>query len=201
MSSQKRKNLPDNSLSRTIGIVLLCCGVFIALKTFYPVASAEVRYQTAKILPLKKEIIPVNTDFSIVIPKIGVNTNVIKNVDPNNASEYQKALTRGVAHAKGSSLPGFPGNVFIFAHSALNWYQANQYNAVFYLTDKLEVGDKIDIYYDKSQYTYSVTDKKIVKSTEINYLKNSSTASTLTLMTCWPPGTTLNRLVVVAKAK
>jgi sortase A len=183
---------------RFFGYFLVVSAVFIFVRTFYPVFSSEFKYQTSKLITKKSETIPVNTDFSIVIPKINVNSKVIKNIDPNNPAEYQKALTQGVAHALGSGLPGFPGNTFIFAHSANNWYQANQFNAVFYLTDKLIPDDQIIIYYEGSKYQYTVTEKKIVKGSEISYLSNNLLTNSLTLMTCWPPGTTLNRLIVIA---
>jgi sortase A len=200
MSSPKRERVPDNSLFRLIGILFLFFGVLIFVKIYYPVASAEINYQLIKSAPLKSEIVPVDPAFSIVIPKLNINSKVIKNVDPFNSRIYQKALSQGVAHAKGSGLPGFPGNVFIFAHSASSWYQANQFNAVFYLIDKLEPGDQIYIYYENSKYLYTVAEKKLVKSTDINYLSNNLNTKSLTLMTCWPPGTTLKRLVIIANS-
>lgn len=199
MSPLKRNELVTK-VTRFLGYFLIVLAVFILVRTFYPVFSAEVSYQTSKIIIPKTETIPVDTDFSIIIPKINVNSKVVKNIDPNNSSEYQIALTKGVAHARGSALPGFSGNVFIFAHSANNWYQANQYNAVFYLINKLLPGDEINIYYEGSKYTYSVTDKKIVNAAEINYLTGSTSNQNLTLMTCWPPGTTLKRLIITAKS-
>ena len=195
----KRKDLATK-VFRILGYFLIISAAFILIRTFHPVFSTEINYQTSKIITKKPEVIPVNTDFSIIIPKINVNSNVIKNIDPNNSSEYQKALTKGVAHARGSGLPGFPGNTFIFAHSANSWYQANQYNAIFYLINKLVTGDEITIYYEGSKYLYTVTEKKIVTSSHLNYLTGSTSTQTLTLMTCWPPGTTLNRLVIIATA-
>lgn len=203
MPLEKRESLTANPLLRLIGFLFLFFAVAIVFKIYFPLAKAEIIYQATKSSPLNKEIKPVNSDFSIVIPKIRVNANVVKNVDPFDSRIYQKALTQGVAHAKGSGLPGFPGNTFIFAHSAINWYQANQYNAIFYLTSKLEPGDEIFIYYKGSKYQYNVTEKKIVKGTDTSYLTNSlnSTSlntSSLTLMTCWPPGSNLNRLIILA---
>ncbi|MFA5024973.1 MAG: sortase [Candidatus Shapirobacteria bacterium] len=200
MSRRKRKVPVVNKILGPLGYILVIASAFILVKTFFPVAQAELGYQAQKILPSKDQIVPINTDFSIQIPKIGVNANVVKNVDPYNSSEYQKALTKGVAHAKGSGLPGFPGNIFIFAHSANSWYQANQFNAIFYLTDKLDLDDEITINYEKSEYKYKVAEKKIVKNTDINYLSNKQNTNTLTLMTCWPPGTTLSRLIIIAKS-
>ena len=114
---------------------------------------------------------------------------------------YQRALTQGVAHAKNTSTPDKNGNTFIFAHSAGNWYQANQFNAVFYLLNKLETGDEIIVYYQSQKYIYSVDEIKFVKPDEINYLSNQLNTNKLTLMTCWPPGTTLKRLVVIGTLK
>lgn len=198
-----RKSPTDKSLFFLIGFLFLFFASFILIKIYFPSARAEVVYQLSKSFPSEKEIKPVNTDFSIVIPKIRVNANVVKNVDPFDSRIYQKALTEGVAHAKGSGLPGFPGNTFIFAHSAINWYQASQYNSIFYLTNKLEPGDEIFVYYKGSKYRYSVTEKKIVAASEISYLSDSQnvtsqSASSLTLMTCWPPGTDTNRLIILA---
>jgi sortase A len=199
MPSQKREEKVTKPLLRLIGTLLLFFGTFIFIKIYFPVAKAELSYQFIKHESVK-EITPVDPSFSIIIPKININSKVIKNVDPKNSAEYQKALTKGVAHAKSSALPGFPGNVFIFAHSATNWVQANQYNAVFYLTNKLDVGDQVYLYYDNSKYTYSVTEKRIVDSTDTAYLNNDQSKRILTLMTCWPPGTTLKRLVIIAKS-
>jgi len=198
MSSEKRKSPTDKSLFFLIGFLFLLFAFFILIKIYFPGAKAEVVYQFSKSFPSEKEIKPVNTDFSIVIPKIKVNANVVKNVDPFDSRIYQKALTQGVAHAKGSGLPGFPGNVFIFAHSAINWYQASRYNSIFYLTNKLEPGDEIFIYYKGSKYRYSVTEKKIVNPGEIDYLSKNQKTSSLTLMTCWPPGTNTKRLIILA---
>ena len=111
---------------------------------------------------------------------------------------YQQALTKGVAQAKNTSYPDLNGNMFIFAHSSVDFYEAQKYNSVFYLLSKLEKEDKIDIYFKEKKYTYSVTEKKTVDPTEISYLENKSIEKTLTLMTCWPPGTTYQRLIVKA---
>lgn len=198
MPFEKRKSPTAKPLFFLIGFLLLFFASFILIKIYFPGAKAEIIYQITKSSTPKSEIKPVNTDFSIVIPKIKINANVVKNVDPFDSRIYQKALTQGVAHAKGSGLPGFPGNVFIFAHSAINWYQASQYNSIFYLINKLEPGDEIFIYYKGSKYRYSVTEKKIVDADEINYLSNNLNTSSLTLMTCWPPGTNSKRLIILA---
>jgi LPXTG-site transpeptidase (sortase) family protein len=184
-----------------IGGILIIIALLIPIKTYTPVFKAEIVYQLNKKADKPKEYIPINPDFSIIIPKINANAKIIRNVNPYEPKEYQKALTQGVAHASGTATPDQNGNVFIFAHSATSWYQANQYNAVFYLLNKLEVRDSIIVYFENIPYNYSVDEIKFVKPTEVDYLSNKLNTNQLTLMTCWPPGTTLKRLIVVATKK
>jgi sortase A len=179
------------------GCALIASGFLVLGLTFGPVVREEIRYDTT---PRPTHITPVNTQFGIVIPKIGANARVIINVNPYDAKEYQQALTRGVAHAKGSSLPGENGTIFLFSHSSVDFYLASQYNSVFYLINKLERGDEIDLYYQTQKYIYRITDKKIVGSGETSYINNQSNDKQLILMTCWPPGTSFERLIVIAVA-
>jgi sortase A len=170
-------------------------GLAILLLTYGPLATLELQY-TAHAIP--KDIVPIDTAFGIVIPKLGANAHVIANVDPFDSRAYQVALTKGVAHARGTSVPGAMGNIFIFAHSSENFYEALRYNSVFYLINKLTVVDTIDLYYHEVKFTYLVTGKKLVDPTEVAYLTGDQSRQTLTLMTCWPPGTNFQRLLVFA---
>jgi sortase A len=116
-----------------------------------------------------------------------------------NSKEYQTALTQGVAHAKGTSLPDQPGNTFLFAHSSDSFFNANTYNAVFYLLNKLQPDDIFYIAYKEKLYKYAVVKAQVVKPTEINYYDKiiEDADQTVTLMTCWPPATTVKRLIIV----
>lgn len=181
-----------------VGFIILALALVIPASTFAPVFKAEFNYRLNQNKNSSTEPTPVDPEFSIVIPKINANAKVVPNVDPFNAQIYQRALIKGVAHAKGTSTPNQSGNTFIFAHSAGNWYQANRFNAVFYLLDKLISGDEIIVYYQGQKYTYTVQDKKLIKSDDLSYMSSKIGQNQLTLMTCWPPGTTLKRLVVVA---
>jgi len=104
-----------------------------------------------------------------------------------------------VAHAKGSALPDERGNVFIFAHSSDTPLNITRYNAVFYLIGKLKTGDEIIVYFQYSRYVYEVVDKKIVPPEVVDDALRYLEGKTLTLQTCHPPGTTINRLLVIAK--
>ncbi len=200
-SSKTKRNKYLFGKINLIGGLLIIVALFIPVKTYSPVIKAEINYRLNKNNNNYLEIKPIDSNFSIIIPKINANAKVVQNVNPYKSNEYQKALTQGVAHASGSATPDQKGNVFIFAHSATNWYQASQYNAVFYLLNKLEKGDNITVYFDNTPYNYSVDQIKFVNSDEIDYLSTNQNSNQLTLMTCWPPGTTLKRLIIIAIKK
>ena len=147
---------------------------------------------------------PVDSDFGIVIPKIGANARIIANVDPGNYDAYMQALKEGVAHAAGTALPGQDGenkNVYLFAHSTDYPWNVGRYNAIFYLLKELSVGDEIDVFYHGQRFIYIVSDKKTVSDNDVDFLIKPTREEQLTLQTCWPPGTTLERLLIFAKPK
>ena len=181
-------------------LLIIVCVVILSL-TFGQATTKEVEYQTRTLFKAtypEKILTPPDKDFSIVIPKIGAAAKVIENVNPADPNEYLPALYRGVAHAKGTAFPGQFGNTYIFAHSTDAFYNVGRYNAVFYLLGKLNQGDEIDIYYKGEKIVYKVTDKKVVAAEDVKYLGKLGEWNTLTLQTCYPPGTTLKRLVVIA---
>ncbi len=146
----------------------------------------------------REVIVPKDPEFSIVIPKIAANSPVVKNVSAAVYDEYIEALKKGVAHAAGTAFPGDGGHIYLFAHSTDTFFNVGTYNAVFYLLYKLEPGDDVYLFYKGKKHIYRVLDKRVVDPTEVHYLTRSATAEFLTLQTCWPPGTTLKRMLVFA---
>ncbi len=143
-------------------------------------------------------ITPVNRDFSLIIPKIGVNAPVIPAVNPANPGEYLEALQKGVAHASTSYFPNEDGTVYLFSHSTnYDWF-VKDLNAIFYLLKDLKPDETIVLYYKGKQYVYRLTDKRVVKPDEIAYLVPQSGKKRLILQTCWPPGSTTERLLLFA---
>lgn len=180
---------------------------------FLPVLVQEVRYNLItkhqsqandKVFPgfpQGDQWSPINTTFSLVIPKIDAKAAIMANVDPTNEENYLAALKEGIAHAKGTCFPGMDCTMYLFAHSTSSSFLVSQFNAVFYLLRKLEPGDQILVYYYGKKILYEVTGKEIVGPTETKYLKEIGQEEKLILQTCDPPGTTLNRLLVFAKPK
>ena len=147
-------------------------------------------------------LIPVNTQFSITIPKIGASARVFPNVDPDDPSVYLPVLAKGIAHAKGSVFPGMQGNIYLFAHSTDNWWDVGRYNAVFYLLKDLSIGDSVIVFFENKRYDYTVSKTVITDPTDVSLLTRGQVGDQrLVLQTCWPPGTTWKRLYVIAVPK
>ncbi len=153
-------------------------------QTSTPTATAETKSQY--------------TIFHLVIPKLNMSVPIIPDVDGNDKEEYFKALESGVAHYKGTSKPGDGSNIFIFGHSSFYWWKPGDYKEIFKTLDGLEKDDEIIIWREGKEYKYKVTETKLVSPTEVSVLKPTKTEQ-VTLMTCWPPGTTEKRLIVIAK--
>ncbi len=212
---------------RFLGYLLFFCGLVSFIFILGPLVSVETRYRTDRILKIKRtvpaavsqtpneagqasqsfsslktsenNIIPVSTEFGIVIEKINANAKVIADVNPGNEKQYISALQQGVAEALGSTPPGEPGNLYLFSHSTDAPWNIIRFNAIFYLLKELETGDKVIIFYKDKRYDYIVFDKQITSPADISYLTNRYDQPVLTLQTCDPPGTLLNRLIVRAK--
>lgn len=142
---------------------------------------------------------PVSAQFGLVIPKIGANTQIFPNVDAGKPETYLPLLQKGVAHAAGTVFPGVEGNIYLFAHSTDAFWNVGRYNAVFYLLKELESGDEIDVFFNGVRHIYRVVNKIIVDPSEVKYLTQPLSYEQLSLQTCWPPGTTFKRLIVIAK--
>ena len=192
-----------------IGLGLTFFSLIGFLWIYWPLLDAEVRYQQqdTKIQELTdievKENISLDTKidntYKIFIPKIGAEAEVIPDIDPFDKRAYLKALLEGVVEAKGLSHPGESGTTFLFAHSVGNRVDFARYNAVFYLLDKLVVNDRIYIKYNGNNFDYEVINKEVLRANDLKYLQPQEMEEKLVLQTCYPPGTSWKRLVVIGK--
>jgi sortase A len=152
---------------------------------------------------MREILIPKDTLFDVLIPKIGANAKVFPNVDPSNEQEYVRVLKQGVAHASGTVFPGMDGTIYLFAHSTDNFWDVGRYNAVFYLLKDVNKGDDVILFYQNKRYNYKVTSTKIVGGDDVSYIQEAQNTGKqqVILQTCWPPGTTWKRLLVFAQPK
>lgn len=141
----------------------------------------------------------------IVIPKIWKNIPLVditqKTVDGIDELNdiFMDELENGVIRYPGSGIPWENGNAFIFWHSSNFPWMQWEYNDVFSLLDHVVFDDEVVIYYGQEKYTYKIRTKNVISPGDVSVLKSDTDAgrSQITLMTCWPIGTTLNRLVLV----
>lgn len=209
---------------RTFGNFLVLSAICAIGFTFWPVASAYVGHTfdgiTGKTFeaaepsveegesfgsllgkedPNVKLLVPKDPNFSIIVEKIGADAPVIPNVDPTNKAIYNEALKRGVGHALGTSFPGQPGVTYLFAHSTDTIFNVPRYNAIFYLLNDLNVGDDVVVFFSGKRFNYKVSEKKITEPEDVSYFTMNTQEQLLVMQTCYPPGTTWKRLIVVAK--
>lgn len=132
----------------------------------------------------------------IIIPKINVQIPVIYNVDTIDETAVENALNDGVVHYADTALPGQNGNVVIVGHSSNNIFNPGKYKFAFVLLSKLDSGDTFYLDKDGKRYTYEVYKKEIVSPNDVSVLGLADKPATASLITCDPPGTSNNRLVV-----
>lgn len=141
----------------------------------------------------------VGPEPKIIIPKINVEIPVVYDEPSIAEVDVQKALERGVLHYATTSSPGETGNGVIFGHSSNNILNTGKYKFAFVLLKKLEIGDTFIVHKDGKRYVYKVSEKKVVKPTDVSVLNPQSEKPSMTLITCDPPGTSINRLVVTGE--
>jgi LPXTG-site transpeptidase (sortase) family protein len=212
---------------RTIGNFLVLFALFGVFATFGPALYYEAQYRMMQIRgvsvtveekanndsaeigfadilsgPKEQILTPSDPVFSILIPKIGASAKVFPNIDASNPDKFIPVLKKGIAHARGTFFPGQKGNIYLFAHSADNFWSVGRYNATFYLLKDLDLGDDVVMFYQNKRRDYSIVSSKVVDPSEVHFVNNPDTGEeNLILQTCWPPGTTWKRLIVTAEPK
>ncbi|PIU03269.1 hypothetical protein COT44_04340 [Candidatus Shapirobacteria bacterium CG08_land_8_20_14_0_20_39_18] len=141
-----------------------------------------------KLPPLPSKI----THYSLSIPKLKIDQAVVK----IGGSDLKKSLI----HYQGTAFPGQLGTTVIFGHSSLpQLFMSQNYLTIFTYLPKMTKGDEILIEFDSILYKYLVEEVTEVTPDDVSIMEQRYDDSYLALVTCVPPGTTINRLVVRAK--
>jgi len=204
-------------------IVCAISGIIILTSVFYPIASyeGESRQKYPSLLsPIveSKGVSLEESDFtrasnwfvggvgrdSFVSSHVFFYTLSISKLDIENATVAigGEDLSENLIQYPGTALPGKRGNSVVFGHSILpQFYNPENYLAIFSTLPTLEKGDLIEINYDGISYEYEVEDMFEVLPTDIQVLEQNSGDSFLTLVTCVPPGHPLKpkRLIIRAR--
>jgi sortase A len=145
--------------------------------------------------------VAVSPEPKLIIPKINVDVPVEYNVTPDYDSQM-KAMENGVAYfgiPGANSKPGQIGNTVLSGHSSNDIIDPGAYKFIFAQLERLTKSDAIYVNYNGIRYTYVVTKTEVVKPNEVSKLIYKTDKPVLTLITCTPLGTSLNRLLVTAE--
>ena len=141
----------------------------------------------------------VSSDSKLIIPKLNVDVPLNFGVGLDGVME---AMNRGVVHYRingASAYPGEVGNFVVMGHSAGDVYSANQYKFIFSGLERLEEGDITYVHYNSVRYTYRMVGREIIWPTEVAKLALETDKPMMTLVTCWPLGTSRQRLLIRAE--
>ena len=141
----------------------------------------------------------VSAENKLIIPKLNVDVPLHFGI---GLDDVMSAMNYGVVHYRingASAYPGEVGNFVVMGHSAGDIYSANQYKFIFSGLERLEEGDIIYVHYNSVRYTYRMTKNEVVWPTEVSKLVVETDKPIMTLVTCWPLGTSRQRLLVTAE--
>jgi LPXTG-site transpeptidase (sortase) family protein len=144
-----------------------------------------------------KEYADKQVDNTIYIPTLEV-VAPIQYLDTTDEDVLQQKLKEGVGHYPNTAMPGEIGNVFMFGHSSYYWWENSPYGNIFANLEKINIGDKILVYFDQKLFIYEVRETKVVEATDLSVLEQGD-GQNLTLMTCTPLGTNLKRFIASAE--
>lgn len=212
---EKQAALKRNRLLKTLvyilGFLSICLIGYLIFLPFYPIIKYQVsqppleyKLSDNKIIENKEAInlqylsalglTPeeiASSSNRVIIKKIGVDVPIVEGAE----DEAKIVLNKGAWRIPQGSTPDKGSNTIISAHR-YKYLPPN--NLTFYLLDKLEAGDIVNVIWEGKLYNYEVADSKIVPPEEISIL-NPTDKPILTLFTCDPIWSEKNRLVVIGE--
>lgn len=203
-------------ISGISGIVILA-GILLPIFS-YEKAAAE-KYSTF-LSPIPQEDVPFasSVDYTLAsnwfvggAPKEAfINSNIgfynlsIPKLEIENATVAigGEDLSKSLIQYPSTALPGKPGNSVIFGHSILPlFYDPKKYIAIFSKLPTLKTGDEIFVTYDGVSYKYRIEKMFEVTPSDLEMLKQDTSDSFLTLVTCTPPGDPRKPRRLIVKAR
>lgn len=136
----------------------------------------------------------INEPNKMEIPALNI---IGKLTYPRDTKELDKLVGESITHIPNTTLPGEKGNVGFTAHSSS--IHGGRYASIFSTLNKLKENDEIFVYKNNICYTYKVENYKFIWPSDISILSQNE-EDRITLITCWPIGTNLKRLVVTARS-
>ncbi len=142
---------------------------------------------------------PVERRDLLSIPKLGLAVPIIT-AATDDAKVIYGLLDSGVVLYPGSAAFGTAGQTVILGHSAPIGWPMIKYDWVFSRINELKEGDMVAVTYNNETRYYSVVDTRIVDK-QNGVPTPTVDGNSLALVSCWPPGKDLNRIVVECTIK
>jgi sortase A len=207
LSTINTQGIKDNHHVRSIvfGLSMGFTVIFILLFSFFnerfitPFIRPSMNVSATPIIVDPNTGGPVSPEPKIIIPKINLEAPVVYDVQTINEKDIQAGLEKGVVHYITTPNPGEKGNSVIFGHSSSNILNKGKYKFAFLLLKSLDKDDTFIIQKDGKKYVYKVYNKYVTTPDDISVLGPTDKPSTMTLITCDPPGTSTNRLIIQAE--
>ncbi|MDZ7798152.1 MAG: sortase [Patescibacteria group bacterium] len=201
-----------NKLNYTIlGVIIL--GILFLFFYFYwpivneryvsPPAVLNIPNTNTVIIEPEEKISPYDNLKKVIIPKLGQEAVLIlpeKDFISDKNDFVENNLDNGVVMYPNSIEDLKKENLALFGHSS-SIHPRAEYALVFVNLDKLALDDEI-ILMDKNdeQIKYKVNQEpKIIESDASEIVGKNQGEGIITLVTCWPPGTTQKRIYVTGQ--
>lgn len=198
-----RKSRHFVPIAAALGVML----VFLFLqynRVFFSYLSAYVtpsNVNPENLIIDPKNATTVTKDDRVIVPKVNIDVPLVWDAIASDQNSLNRAMDKGAVwfNVQGaSSKPGEKGNSVFSAHSSNDWTDQGDYKFAFAPLEKLGKDDTIYINYQQKRYIYTITHTKVVKPTDVAALQIGEDKPRITLITCVPLGTALNRLLVFA---
>lgn len=142
-------------------------------------------------VPIQKDHYAVNS-YRISIPAINITNAIISTSDTD--------LAHHMVQLGGSALPPDKGVTIIFGHSTLpQLFDPANYHTILANAYKIKVGDSLFTTVGNITYKYKVYSILVVNPDDTSALIQHYDDSFLELITCTPPGTLWQRLVIQSR--
>lgn len=204
---QSRSKVTKNPHARALafGLTMGCLTLFVLMFGFFneriitPFIRPNANVSATPIIVDPEASGPVGTEAKIIIPKINVEAPVVYDVPSIQEKDVQKGLENGVVHYITTPNPGEKGNSVIFGHSSSNILNKGKYKFAFLMLKSLDKDDTFIVQKDGKRYVYKVYNEFVTSPTDFSVLGPTDRPATMTLITCDPPGTSTNRLIIQAE--
>lgn len=130
--------------------------------------------------------------YFLTIPALHITNAYVSTTDTNLADH--------LVNLSGTPIPPDRGNTVIFGHSTLpQLFNPTNYRTIFADAYKLRIGDTFTATVQSVVYTYKIFSITVVSPDDTSVLAQTYDDSYVTLITCTPPGTIWERLVIKAR--